>query len=243
MDGVVIDAEARAERDEEICRLYCDGETQSRLGRMYGLSTQRISQIVVGEHRFCLSCGEESDRSPLLHCTACCSCSCCGKWLDHRGHGRDLLCVACMPRKGAGKRRTMRSVEPGIYRVFYPETGYWDPSFLVGESGQKNSRFRRFKTLEEARAFKAQREKQKERECDTCGRTFTPLRSTGRYCSRACRKVGRLAYQAARKEWKREYDAKYYAEMKADPERWAAYLERVRERYARRQAEKLAAAS
>jgi len=174
------EVELRA-RDEQVIERVRAGETYQGIGQDYGISRERVRQIAgTATDRPCRGCGKRIER-PQQFCPECSTCSSCGKPLTRRG--RSLLCSDCKPKKGALGPVTMRSVEVGIYAYFYAQTGYQKKSGFYTAESYKPLRWRHFRTIEEARAF---RWETAARKCLACGTEFAPTVEHRVYCSTAC---------------------------------------------------------
>jgi hypothetical protein len=155
-------AETSSLRDLMIRVRRRHGETLQQIGDRYGLTRERVRQIA-GEvliSKQC-RCGNRYE-THLTNQVLCGECVCKKPGCENRLTRQQALHSGyCKPEhkpdyKGASGGATFRTVETGIYRRYYIESGLDTDGFYVMNHNTK--KFERFDTLEQAQAYRASNE-------------------------------------------------------------------------------------
>jgi len=148
-------------RNEDIQRLRASGLSLQELGKRYGLSRERIRQIVgpFKFHKNCANCGVEfvTNNTDTRYCPGC-PCPSCGRRLTRTQQcdGRTWCDPWCSPDyKFASEGCTYRSSGvPGIYQRFYLATGIPVEPVRFYCLDMTTKQFTRFESMDEAKAYR-----------------------------------------------------------------------------------------
>lgn len=151
-----------ATRDEQMIELRQGGATLVEIGDQFGLSGERVRQIVQQPlGRTCACCGAEftTTKARQIYCGSC-SCATCGRPVPQGRMKPDspycqAQCVPGYAYHGAKQGARYVRVETGVYIRRYNETGIDIPGFYCFDGNQQT--FVRFDTLELAREYRSSR--------------------------------------------------------------------------------------
>jgi ribosomal protein L37AE/L43A len=149
--------EDQTARIEEMRQFYLDGWTLRAIGKLYGITGERVRQLVRPERmqelprhecKICESIFFARGHSSI--CWECKTCSVCGELLSQSQYGRDAVHRRCDTSWVPKGDQSTHAVEPGIFQHYYKNTGESTGKFWT----YVNRKQVMHDTIEEARAYR-----------------------------------------------------------------------------------------